>query len=164
MEIRKTVDSDLPTVMAIYARARSFMKAHGNPDQWGPTGWPPEDLIRSDISCGHSYVCTEGSRIVGTFFFHCGEDIDPTYRVIENGAWLRGGPYGVIHRLAGDGSVRGVGEFCVRWAFSQCGHLRVDTHGDNIVVQNLLNKLGFVHCGTIYVEEDSYPRLAFEKF
>jgi hypothetical protein len=30
-------------------------------------------------------------------------------------------------------------------------------------MQNLLRKLGFVHCGTIYVEEDNYPRLAFEK-
>ena len=26
-----------------------------------------------------------------------------------------------------------------------------------------LEKLGFVHCGTIYVEEDDYPRLAYEK-
>ena len=24
-------------------------------------------------------------------------------------------------------------------------------------------KLGFIHCGTIYVEEDDYPRLAYEK-
>ena len=49
-------------------------------------------------------------------------------------------------------------------AFLKCGNLRIDTHGDNIVMQNLLKKLGFNHCGTIYVEEDNYPRLAFEKF
>ena len=54
-------------------------------------------------------------------------------------------------------------EFCINWAFEQCGHLRIDTHGDNIVMQNLVKKLGFVHCGTIYVEEDNNPRLAFEK-
>ena len=41
--------------------------------------------------------------------------------------------------------------------------MRMDTHGDNTVMQALLRKLGFVHCGTIYVEEDDYPRLAFEK-
>ena len=41
--------------------------------------------------------------------------------------------------------------------------MRIDTHGDNIDMQSLLKKLGFVHCGTIYVEEDDYPRLAFEK-
>jgi hypothetical protein len=27
----------------------------------------------------------------------------------------------------------------------------------------MLKKAGFVHCGTIYVEEDDYPRLAYEK-
>ncbi|MBP3805349.1 MAG: hypothetical protein J6I76_15930 [Oribacterium sp.] len=30
-------------------------------------------------------------------------------------------------------------------------------------MQNLLKKLGFTRCGTIYVEEDDYPRIAFEK-
>ena len=30
-------------------------------------------------------------------------------------------------------------------------------------MQRLLEKLGFKHCGTIYVEEDNYPRLAFER-
>ena len=41
--------------------------------------------------------------------------------------------------------------------------MRIDTHGDNAVMQNLVRKLGFVHCGTIHVEEDDYPRLAYEK-
>ena len=30
-------------------------------------------------------------------------------------------------------------------------------------MQKLAEKLGFTHCGTIYVEEDPYPRLAYEK-
>ena len=30
-------------------------------------------------------------------------------------------------------------------------------------MQNLLAKLGFDHRGTIYVEEDDDPRLAYEK-
>ncbi len=50
-----------------------------------------------------------------------------------------------------------------RGSYNQCGHLRIDTHNDNIVMQNLLPKPGFVHCGTIYVEEDDAPRLAYEK-
>ena len=29
--------------------------------------------------------------------------------------------------------------------------------------QKLVEKLGFKHCGTIYVEQDNYPRLAYEK-
>ena len=69
----------------------------------------------------------------------------------------------VAHRIAADGTMKGVGKFCIDWAYAQCGHLRMDTHGDNTVMQNLLKKCGFAHCGTIYVEEDDYPRLAFEK-
>ncbi|MBQ9992823.1 MAG: hypothetical protein IJP33_05295, partial [Firmicutes bacterium] len=30
-------------------------------------------------------------------------------------------------------------------------------------VERFLDKLGFSRCGTIYVEEDNYPRIAFEK-
>lgn len=163
MEIRKAREEELPRIMAIYARARRFMAEHGNPDQWGPTMWPPEELIRSDIASGDLYVCEHEGIAAGVFFFRQGEDIEPTYRVITNGAWLAGGTYGVIHRLASDGTVRGVGAVCLEWAFRQCGHLRVDTHGDNTVVQRLLEKLGFTHCGTIFVEEDPYPRLAYEK-
>ncbi|MBQ6671625.1 MAG: N-acetyltransferase, partial [Spirochaetales bacterium] len=59
--------------------------------------------------------------------------------------------------------VKGVGEFCINWAYGQCRHLRIDTHRDNTVMRSLLAKLGFVHCGTIYVREDRFPRLAFEK-
>ena len=163
MEIRHTAPGDLPRLLEIYEYARRFMARHGNPRQWGTTHWPPEALLRRDIAQGNSYLCVQGDRIVGTFFFAMGPDIEPTYRRIEDGAWRDPSPYGVVHRLAGDGSVRGTGAFCLDWAYRQCGHLRVDTHGDNQVLQNLLGKLGFVHCGTIYVEEDDDPRLAYEE-
>ena len=164
MKVRHSTQSDLPRMMEIYAHARAFMAAHGNPNQWGPTGWPPEALLREDIRQGHSYVCeSDAGRVVGTFFFICGQDIEPTYAEIAGGKWLNDGPYGVVHRIAGDGTERGVGAFCLSWAYGQCAHLRIDTHGDNAVMQRLLEKLGFVHCGTIHVEEDDYPRLAFEK-
>lgn len=163
MEIRHATEKDIYPIMEIYEYARRFMAEHGNPNQWGPTNWPPKELIQSDIVTGNSYICIHGDKIVGTFFFTQGRDIEPTYNMIENGAWLDDSPYGVIHRLAGNGTVNGIGNFCINWAFEKCGHLRVDTHGDNRVMQNLLEKSGFIHCGTIYVKEDYYPRLAYEK-
>lgn len=163
MKIRHSTEDDFKQIMRIYEYARRFMAEHGNPNQWGPTHWPPEELVHSDIAAGNSYVCICEDKIVATYFFDQGKDIEPTYRMIEDGAWLDDSPYGVIHRLAGNGSVNGVGSFCIEWAFRQCGHLRVDTHGDNRVMQNLLKKNGFVHCGIIHVEQDCYPRLAFEK-
>lgn len=163
MEIRHSTEKDFTQIMEIYDYARRFMAEHGNPNQWGPTHWPPEQLIHNDILSGTSYVCVHEKRVVGTFFFLTGIDIEPVYRHIENGKWMNDSAYGVVHRLAGDGSLKGIGEFCLNWAYRQCGHLRIDTHGDNIVMQNLLKKMGFTHCGTIYVEEDNYPRLAYEK-
>ena len=164
MRIRHSTEKDFDRIMEIYAYARKFMAEHGNPNQWGPTCWPPEDLIHEDIRRGDSYVCLDHEdRVVGTFYFICGKDIEPTYKKIDDGDWLDDSPYGVVHRVAGDGSVKGIGSFCVNWAYEQCGHLRIDTHGDNIVMQNMLKKLGFTHCGTIYVHEDNNPRLAYEK-
>lgn len=163
MEIRHSTEKDLTCIMKLYEHARTFMAEHGNPNQWGPTQWPPEQLIRDDILHKTSYVCVHEGRIVGTFFFLSGDDIEPDYQKIENGKWLSSSAYGVVHRIAGDGSVKGIGAFCLDWAYRQCGHLRIDTHGDNIIMQNLLHKMGFTHCGTVYVKEDNNPRLAYEK-
>ena len=66
-------------------------------------------------------------------------------------------------KLAAGGSERGIGRFCIGWAFEQCGHLRIDTHTDNKVMQKLLTSLGFTKCGIIHVIEDNYPRFAYEK-
>lgn len=163
VEIRHAMQEDFEQIMKIYEYARSFMAAHGNPNQWGPRNWPPKELIAADIASGKSYVCMHENKIVGTFFFDQGADIEPTYREIENGEWTDHSAYGVVHRLAGNGTVKGIGSFCIDWAFQQCGHLRIDTHGDNYVMQNLLKKLGFQPCGIIYVNEDHDPRLAYEK-
>ena len=163
MRIRKTTEKDFERVMEIYAYARGFMADHGNPNQWGPTNWPPEALIHEDIAQGKSYVCEVDGRVVGVFFYDYGKDIEPTYINIEDGAWQDDRAYGVVHRIAADGSVKGTGSFCLEWAYEQCNHLRIDTHSDNVVMQNLLTKLGYIRRGTIYVVEDNYPRFAYEK-
>ncbi len=163
MKIRRSAEEDFDQITEIYEYARQFMAEHDNPRQWGATNWPPEDVVRADIKSGNGYVCVYDDRVVGVFYFIQGRDIDPTYRNIEKGKWTDDGPYGVVHRIAGDGSVKGIGSFCLRWAFEQCGHLRIDTHGDNYVMQNLLKKCGFVYCGIIHVEEDDDPRMAYEK-
>ena len=164
MQIRKTTRADLPRIMEIYHGARVFMAEHGNPRQWGPTNWPPEALLISDICAGKSYVClNDKQEVIGTFYYDFGNDIEPTYRSMEEGSWRDGSPFGVVHRLAGDHSERGIGAFCLNWAFTQSGHLKIDTHADNTVMQALLRKLGFKRAGIIHVVEDNDPRIAFIK-
>ena len=162
LTIRRSSGSDYCRIMEIYASARTFMAEHGNPYQWG-TDWPPEDLIRNDIISGNSFVCVnDKGTVIGTFYFIFGPDIEPTYAVIENGNWMDKRAYGVVHRLAGDGSEPGIGASCLNWAYEQCGHIRIDTHHDNKVMQSLLEKQGFQYCGIIYVR-DGTPRMAYEK-
>lgn len=67
---------------------------------------------------------------------------DPDYQVIE-GAWLNEEPYGVVHRITSDGTVKGAASACLTWAFGQCGNLKIDTHRDNVVMQNMLKKMVF---------------------
>ena len=40
--------------------------------------------------------------------------------------------------------------------------MRIDTHEENLGMQGLLKKLGYHHCGVIYLENND-KRLAFEK-
>ena len=57
MTIRHSAEWDFNRIMEIYCLARRFMAEHGNPNQWGPTNWLPEELIHSDIKNRNSYVC-----------------------------------------------------------------------------------------------------------
>ncbi len=159
MEIRKTRIEELNQVMAIYAHARQFMAETGNPNQWGNMK-PKREWIEADIIQGNSYVCVEDDKIAAVFFYKYGED--PTYVKIYDGAWVNDKPYGVVHRIASAGTVKGAGSFCLNWAYEQCCNLKIDTHRDNIVMQNTLKKNGFVYCGIIYLE-DGDERIAYQK-
>ena len=50
MEIRHSKEADFDQIMKIYKYARKFMAENGNPNQWGPTNWPPEELIHSGVN------------------------------------------------------------------------------------------------------------------
>ncbi len=159
--IRPARTSDLPAMLSIYAAARSFMAANGNPHQWGDEGYPRRELLEEDIALGRSYVVegTDG-MVHGTFMLAPGPD--PTYAVIENGHWPDDAPYGVIHRIAGDGRVKGLVSLATAFAAARYPTLRIDTHRDNTAMQGALTKTGYTHCGTIYTY-DGTPRLAYHR-
>jgi len=159
MEIRKSEIKDLDDIMEIYTLARAFMTKTGNANQW-IDGYPSRELITGDIGTGTSYVCVDDDEIVATFCFR--QEDDPTYAVIYDGEWLNDKPYGVVHRLAGTGKKKGVGVSCLEWCFDQCGNIRVDTHHDNIVMQGILERIGYKPCGIIYVANGT-KRIAYQK-
>ena len=159
MEIRKSTPGDLEQMMELYAKARVFMRENGNPNQWGDSH-PAREMIEADIAAGKSYVCMEGGEIAATFYFAV-ED-DPTYRVIEQGAWLSDAPYGTIHAVASDGQIHGLLSQIVAYCEQTTKHLRIDTHHDNAIMQHVILKNGFTRCGIIHIASGA-ERIAFEK-
>lgn len=159
MEIRKTRIEELDQVMEVYAHARKFMAEHNNPNQW-KNNKPSREQIESDILAGKHYVCTEEDKIAAVFYF--ANENDPTYAKIYDGEWLNDLEYSVVHRIAASGLVKGAGSFCMNWASAQSNNLKIDTHADNYVMQNMLKKCGFTPCGTIYLE-DGEARIGFQK-
>lgn len=159
MEIRCTILEEIDIVMGIYDNARLFMRKNGNLNQW-VNGYPGPELIRNDIIHRNSYVCLNNGRIVGVFTFIQG--VEPSYLHIYNGSWLNDEPYGVVHRIASANSMKGVATYCLNWCLNECKNIRIDTHRDNMVMQNLLLKNNFVKCGIIYLEDGS-ERLAYQR-
>jgi hypothetical protein len=156
--------------MELYDAARAFMRHRGNNVQW-VGGYPSREMIEAGIDAGEQYVCLTGNdsgeRIAATFWFAVAPE--PTYlEILDGPGWIEGdtpfdeAPYGVVHRLASDGSARGAGAFCLEWCLAQCGNLRVDTHSANTVMQNLLTRLDYTRRGVIVIS-DGTPRDAFQK-
>ncbi len=167
-EIRKTTPADIDILMPIFNEARATIAALGI-DQW-QNGYPNRDVISDDIEKSQSHCVILDGEICGTFALI--EGCEPTYNEIFDGEWLTGNGkehYFAIHRVAISVKSRGKGistaiiEYCSDKAKSaNKGSLRIDTHRGNVVMRKMLEKHGFVHCGTIYLESGD-ERVAYEK-
>ncbi len=157
--IRNAKATELLEILKVYDTARDFMRKNGNPTQWA-NGYPNEAVLTEDIEKNRLFVLEESGKIIGVFMFTLDEE--PTYKIIEKGAWLDGSLYGTIHRVASSGTRGGVLNEVIAFCENKIRHLRIDTHKDNTVMQNLLLKNGFSYCGIIHLESGD-ERLAYEK-
>ena len=168
IEIRKTEVPDLEHLMPIFDEARASIAARGI-DQW-QNGYPNRDVILADIKKAQSRSVLLDGEICGTFALI--EDGEPTYNEIFDGEWQTGDGrehYFAIHRVAISVKCRGKGisteiiSYCAEEAKkANKRSLRIDTHRGNVVMRKMLEKHGFAHCGTIYLESGE-SRVAYEK-
>lgn len=168
MEIRKTTAADLEAVMDILNEARRTIAALGI-NQW-QDGYPTADVILDDIARDRSRVLVKDGEVIGTFAVL--DDGEPTYDRIFDGHWLTGDEsrsYIAVHRVAVSVKSRGTGASgkIMQYAGELAAELgmksvRIDTHEGNVVMRRMLEKNGFVHCGTIILESGD-PRVAYEK-
>ena len=172
MNIRKTTPTDIDAVMAIIEEARGTIAALGI-DQW-QNGSPNRAMIEEDIALGQGYCVEAEGAVIGTFALL--ENGEPTYDPICDGEWQTPdhrkdgtAAYLAIHRVAISVACRGSGisTAIINHAADTArrlgrGSLRIDTHRGNVVMRRMLEKHGFVHCGTIYLQNGD-ERVAYEK-
>ncbi|MBO7304126.1 MAG: GNAT family N-acetyltransferase [Clostridia bacterium] len=159
MLIRKTEERDLSEIGNIYSAAKQFMKQNGNPNQWR-TDYPSKRTAREDMERGIGYVCEDGGEVVAVFAF--APDREPTYDTIYDGAWQNDAPYAFIHRVAVKKHGQGIIDFCLAECYRMHPNLRIDTHRDNLPMQKVLLRSGFVRSGIIYLSNGD-ERIAFHK-
>ena len=157
--IRVATLEDIDRILEIYTTAREFMVATGNPNQWPDDSYPSRELLCEDVGMGRLYCVECEGSVEGVFMFST--EKDPTYSVIIDGEWPNNESYGVIHRIASSGNVKGILKSAVNFAIKYTDNLRIDTHDENSVMQSALKKLGFIRCGIIYLENGD-PRVAFQ--
>ena len=164
--ITKSTHEDIPSLLSLFAEARATIATLGI-DQW-QNGYPDRAAIVADIEGGVGLVIDSAEGIAAYCAAIFGDE--PTYTRIDDGEWLTSGEeYVVVHRLA-------VADRCKRQGIAtdflrrvesiarerSCRSFRIDTHHDNLYMQTICQRLGFVRCGVIYVS-DGTPRIAYEK-
>lgn len=165
MKFQKAVEKDIKNIMNIIEQAQSYFKEQGI-NQW-QDNYPNLETIKSDVDSGASYILLKENNIIATAAVSFSGE--KTYESIYDGKWLTNGEFTVIHRIAVDNNYKGLGiaseiiKNVEKLSLNKgIRSIKVDTHEENISMQNLLRKNGFSYCGVIYLEDRS-KRIAFEK-
>lgn len=157
MKIKLASSKDINEMRKIFEYGRKIQLETGNLTQW-EKGYPSNRLILEDIRKKAAYLCLDESReIIAVFSVFT--EADPNYTEID-GKWLNDKKYATIHRIASTGKISGAGQYCIKWVLNQYNNVRIDTHHKNKQMKHILKKLGFKHCGTIYLENGE-PRNAY---
>ena len=164
--LRKGRESDIKSVEKLYADARKRLASAGI-DQWQGE-YPQGSDFLNDIKEGRAVICEYNGNIVASAAAYIGKE--KTYSDIYFGKWKTDFEiYGIVHRAAVSQNFlrMGAAEAIFEYTEKLCrengtGSIRCDTHRDNLPMNSLLVKNGFLKCGTIFVS-DGTERTAYEK-
>ncbi len=167
MTFEKTTRQRLDAITDIVMEARARIGQLGI-DQW-QKNYPTREIMAEDIRLGRSYVALDEDGSICAVFAVI-DDGEPDYDRIFDGAWLtEDGKYLAVHRVAVSAAKlrRGVAGQVMRFAESLaaemgCESVRIDTHRGNAPMRAMLERNGYVHCGSVYLENGEH-RVAYEK-
>lgn len=162
MKLREAKIGEAEACYRCIEDARAYHKSMGF-EQWH-ADYPTLQTVLDDIARHIGYVFKVDGEIVGYCCIIIGDE--QAYRQID-GAWKTNRPYAVVHRMAFNQNARGRGlsKSAVDLIKSYClsngiDAIRVDTQGENKVMQHILAREGFEFCGII--QFDGGPKLAYE--
>ena len=161
MEIRMAYPNEIQRIMEIIQDAKESL-AQRQVDQW-QDGYPDEEIIFEDILESRGYVAVEDQEIVAYAAVHKGNEA--AYNEIYDGKWEHDNyMYVTFHRVAvaNEAAGKGVAQTFLQGLFEgeKGPAFRCDTHPDNLVMQHLLEKLGYHYCGKVPIDG---VRLAYQK-
>ncbi|MBR5829733.1 MAG: hypothetical protein IKY63_00565 [Tidjanibacter sp.] len=162
LELRVAEKGDVEFALRSVQGAQGRL-ARAGVSQW-QNGYPNRERLEEDVRLGIGRVLmADGQRVAYGVVTYDGER---AYDGLRGGEWLTSGAaYATIHRLCvaedvvGRGYGRAFMECAEREAATRVASLRVDTHPDNLVMQQLISSLGYRYCGVVEYES---PRLAYE--
>ena len=166
LSIRPATPDDNVRIDELFAQARAFMAQNGNPTQW-TNGFPNAAMLQDGMREGLVFVCCDDApqadagsgEVVGVYALSFSE---PAYDNLKGGQWQKDAPYVVVHRMA-TVSGKGVGTFIIKELQKQYDYIRIDTHEQHVPMCQLLKKLGFVYCGTVFYSRlGGGERVAFD--
>lgn len=167
--LRLARQTDMSDILRITNDAVKFLAQNGV-DQW-QDGYPNEVVFLEDIAKNQLYVYEVNNQIIGMTVIQTLPEL--TYYTID-GEWLtQDEAYAVVHRCGVIASQRGRSygkqlfmaiEKHVKDTL-MLNSIRIDTHEDNKVMQNLLCTLQYTYCGIIDLNKPMVnpTRLAYEK-
>ena len=165
--VRPGQPDDVQAIMNVIAGARAFLGSQ-NIDQWQGS-YPDVAAVRTDIARGVNRVLVVDGVVTGIASLIQGPD--PFYQYIEGEGWIGGpdAPYYAIHRFAIGNAGRGLHlsrAFLTALLSELYGmgvrDVRIDTHGDNKIMQHVVLSNGFQHRGLVYLDEPVPERLAYQ--
>ncbi|WP_394404924.1 GNAT family N-acetyltransferase [Streptococcus sp. 20-1249] len=161
MDIRLAHPNEVEPIMDILEDAKKTLAAAGSP-QW-QNGYPNSEIVIEDILENRAYVGIVDGEIAAYAAVYLGNQAE--YTAIYDGKWKHDNYlYVTFHRVAVAKEFTGQQ---LAQAFLEGlieGHkgpdFRCDTHEKNVVMQHILEKLGFVYCGKVPIDGE---RLAYQK-
>ena len=164
MEIRQAFPNEIGAIMTVIESARIALAEAGSSQWQGADGYPTEEIILMMFLKDRPYV---GYSLTVKLFLMLRWLLmeSPPTKKIYDGDWKHHNKrYVTFHRIAvlreftGQKNAQTFIQGLIEG--TDAHDFRCDTHEKNLVMQHILEKLGYVYCGKVPIDGE---RLAYQK-